>query len=189
MKLERVSPRTAADVDLFNNWMSHTKKLIEELLDCDGFDPMGDAELPAVSVLTGAAARAGYSPVAEYKLVKSVNRADKLGRADLWFNANNEDRAFEFKFWRNQHWGIEDLKTTYTYAMSCAAELPKTEAEEIYGGVIAKLHRPEAAEACLKFAEGRTHAYRIYSPSGYDLFLFFQSLAEYLGENVSRQQV
>ncbi|ABC63075.1 hypothetical protein ELI_04915 [Erythrobacter litoralis HTCC2594] len=136
---------------------------------------MGDAELPAVSILVGGAALAGFFPAAEYKLKKNTAEGQRLGRADLWFDTSEGDRSFEFKFWRNQHWGLEDLKTTMKFAISCASQIPRNEAKRIFAGTIARIHHDGAEDACIKLAEGMDFCYQ-FSAEGYKLYLIFKDV-------------
>ena len=180
MKIEVLAGQDHLDYALFLPWMEKVSGLLDEFWACDDFDPMSDGELAAVSVLVAGAARAGYTPVAEYMIDKMKHDSSKLCRADLWFNYKDTCRSFEFKNWRDQHRDDKNLELTYTYAMRCAAELPLDAADEIYGSVIAPVRQPNAVDVSLRFAKKSDLAFRFSNDEGFDLFLMFRRLDGYL---------
>ena len=138
----------AADHVIFERWMTSVAVICDEFWAAsEEFYPFHDNEISAVSVLLAGAARAGFSPVAEYRL-KKRGRLDKRskpdGRADLWFLAERKSYSFEFK----RAWDASTLKNlgrAMRAAQSDVACIPKDEYDHAYAGLIAPVDETDAA--------------------------------------------
>ena len=103
------------------------------------YRPFDEMETASVSLLLGAAASAGYYPVAEYRTTKlsdKTKQKSRISRGDLWFVAGSESYAFEFK----RAWDVsttEKLKICLEAAVGDINRMIDDEADHYYAVVAA----------------------------------------------------
>jgi hypothetical protein len=84
----------------WDGWLEQADTLYLRFLDRVGDSPFLYHEVASVGFLASAAAMAGFTPLAEYEIVKRARydkRAHVDGRADLWFSSGPRAYSFEFK--------------------------------------------------------------------------------------------
>jgi len=85
----------------WDKWLINADDLYCRFLDRVGDSPFLYHEVASVGFLASAAAMAGFTPLAEYEVIKrgrDDKRARVDGRADFWFSS--EERAYSFEFKR-----------------------------------------------------------------------------------------
>ena len=103
-------------------------------------DPFAYNETASVSVLSAAAAMAGYVGLAEFATTKAalgnVNRGQSLGRSDFWMSAEKRSWAFEFKQWCPVSAPSKRLRSYMKKAEECAGQILENDADVSVAGLI-----------------------------------------------------
>lgn len=160
-------------------WLRQADKLYMRLLDRIGDPPFLYHEVASVGFLASAAAMAGFTPLAEYEVIKR-GRQDKRarvdGRADFWF-ASKGDRCYSFEFKRAYFAATADnLGRTLDAAYDDIECIPRNEyhyAAACAVGLVTEEHRLAVYE---EFAEGANvdYAYRIGPVGVNGAYLYFR---------------
>jgi hypothetical protein len=153
-------------------------KLYCRFLDRVGDSPFLYHEIASVGFLASAAAMAGFTPLAEYEVIKrgrDDKRARVDGRADFWFSS--EGRAYSFEFKRAYVAATErNLSNVLAGAIEDVACIQREEYHYAAGGLIARVGDKNRWNVYREFADSDKVdvAYRI-GPEGQDgAFLFFK---------------
>ena len=128
---------------VFERWLEQTTAVVNDLSSWgEGYYPFHDNELAGVSLLIAGAARAGFAPIAEYKLRKRGKKDKRTrtdGRADLWFLCKDRGYSFEFKRgWEDTN--LLELRCRMASAYADIERVPIDEADHRYAGVIAPVY-------------------------------------------------
>ena len=165
----------------WDKWLINADDLYCRFLDRVGDSPFLYHEVASVGFLASAAAMAGFTPLAEYEVIKrgrDDKRARVDGRADFWFSS--EERAYSFEFKRAYVAATtKNLSNVLAGATQDIACIQREEYHYAAGGLIARVRDKHRWDIYLKFAHSEKVdlAYRI-GPEGEDgAFLFFKLAA------------
>lgn len=159
-------------------WLEQADVLYLRFLDRVGDSPFLYHEVASVGFLASAAAMAGFTPLAEYEVVKrgrDDKRARVDGRADLWFSSGT--RAYSFEFKRAYVAATaKNLAEVMSDAYDDIACIQRDEYHYAAGAQIARVRDPHRVRTYLDFAKSDMVdlAYHL-GPDGEDgAFLFFK---------------
>lgn len=138
------------EAELWRPWLNRVPRIRRQFADViEGDDPLLYNETASVSVLAGAATRAGYLALAEYSSEKrgaGRGRPYRKGRCDLWISTPIAERSWSFEvkqlFCRD---GVRKatLESALEQACNDARAVDAFEADQRYGALLFT-----AAEGC-----------------------------------------
>ena len=159
-------------------WLEQAHVLYLRFLDRVGDSPFLYHEVASVGFLASAAAMAGFTPLAEYEVVKR-GREDKRarvdGRADFWFSSGPRAYSFEFKR-ANVAATARNLAAVMRSSSNDIACIQREEYHYAAGGQIARVRDTDRIKTYVEFAKSDMVdlAYHL-GPDGKDgAFLFFK---------------
>lgn len=165
-------------------WLAALSALVAEFDNELSDDPLSYNETASVSLLAGAAARAGYLGIAEFSVVKGRRmdlRRAAIGRCDFWMSAKRNTYGFEFKQLNKSQFTLSDWSNAMRAADECASCLRPSEADVRVSGLIVSLwhHEPCALDGAISTLKNAAtecdFAWRIsgVGAEASDAFLFF----------------
>lgn len=165
-------------------WLSSLATLVTRFDQEVEDDALAYNETASVSMLTGAAALAGYLGVAEFYTQKG-HKADRRfavdGRCDFWMASEAKSWGFEFKQRTPKRLTPAVPLRAMEEAQDCARSLRKTSANVRVAGLIISLSKipdgelEETRQALTDFGLVRDFAWELRGQGGWasDTFLFF----------------
>lgn len=178
-RLKTIQTGESTDYPILERWLREAATIIQGIrYYAAEYRPFQEMEVPAVSLLLGAAASAGYYPISEYdtrkRNLKDARRIDD-GRGDLWFVAGTEAYAFEFKrAWNSS--SVLQLDQCMELAVRDAHRIDSDEADHYFGGVLAPIFDPDDV---LKYEDYQNADYvGVIENDIPELFLFLTKVTE-----------
>jgi hypothetical protein len=145
---------------IFSKWFSHVNDIGKEFEQyLPNYYPFHESERSVVSILVAAAARAGFTPVAESNVWKKLANdprkyAPNCGRLDLWMIVGGSaSYAFEFKMSYSDP-SPAQVNKYLDASISDARCLPPKTADHVYAGLISSTWSDEHCEHFDSLASG-----------------------------------
>lgn len=138
--------RETAEFKYWTRWLDAVAMLANRFSqEVEGDDPLAYNETASVSLLTSAAACAGFVALAEFSTDKAAakgERGHRHGRSDLWIQTSEKSWAFEFKQWNPKGASSPNgrLRSSMGKAEECARAILKKDADCAVAGVIWPLY-------------------------------------------------
>ena len=175
--------RNTLEFQVWSKWLDAASLIADRhMQQVDDDDPFAYNETASVSILTAAAALAGYVGLAEFS-TRKINAADKSegwGRSDFWMLAQSRSWAFEFKQVSSSAPPLKRLRSSMKKAEFCASQTARASADVAVAGLIASTYyidsKPKLKQAhanLMGFADECDYAWRILGQVDQQTYIYF----------------